>query len=168
MRKWLLYPIWDLQKLEEKLEDLEQSGYRLCGVRCFRLFCFEQATPKKVRYFITTYADKELTMGDMHAALLREYRANVMGVYGLYLTFCAHRITDTSWDLQEMERLRKPLLRRCLWKGIGFHMIWLVLSGAGFCLLPRLDAFSVFLAALFVLELAVVLYHGVGLCWLKR
>ena len=115
MKKWLLYPVWNLRKLEERLEDLEQNGWRLSAVGFYHLFCFEKAQSKKARYFITCNVPRELTMGDVRDKLLQDARSNVIAEYGLLTHFCIHRITDMTYELQEAELARRLCLPRCLW-----------------------------------------------------
>lgn len=122
MKKWLLHPMWNLRKLEEKLEALEQTGWRLSAVRFGRLFCFEKAQPKNVRYFVTCNVPRERTMGDIHDTLLREAKSNVMAEFGWLTHFCVHRITDVTYDLQQAELVRRLCLPRCLWNVLFLRM----------------------------------------------
>lgn len=162
MKKWLLYPMWNLRKLEEKLENLEQNGWRLSAVQRFRLFCFEKAQPKKVRYFVTCNVPRELTMGDVHETLLREANSNVMAEFGWLTHFCVHRITDTTYDLQEAELARRLCLPCCLWNVFFLRMVILL------PMLIILGEYPIPGVVTLLLILASLLCLIIALCKVKR
>ena len=162
MKKLLLYPLWNLRKLEERLEDLEQNGWRLSAVGFYHLFCFEKAQSKKARYFITCNVPRELTMGDAHNTLLREARSNVIAEYGLLTHFCIHRIADMTYDFQEAVLARRLLLPRCLWNVFFLRMVILL------PMLIILGEYPIPGVVTLLLILASLLYHIIALCKVKR
>lgn len=53
MKKIILFPIWKIDELENKLSEYEEKGYRVSNIKYSYLFTFKKVSPKKIDYYLS-------------------------------------------------------------------------------------------------------------------
>ena len=76
MKKHFFYPLWKIEKLEEKLSNLERMGWRLDRISPINSFYFVESSAKDSSYFFTYKLIKENGMADIEHYIKSKLRAN--------------------------------------------------------------------------------------------
>ncbi len=156
-RKLFIFPVWQCDKLDIKLSDMENNGYRLIGTSFLGFMHFRKSAPKKVRYFTTYTCLRERSMNGIEDVLRSVYKANpVPTAVG---TRNVHRLTDTEADLGELEELRKKTMPRVIGERLFFSLVPLI-GILLFCIQLRLTLLNWIVSTLIILALA---YYTIGM-----
>ena len=90
MKKFIFFPLWEIEEIEKYLESMEEKGYRLVGVRDSYWFYFKKSVPKQMCYFLTYKSFRGKSMGHCDYALKSSHSANpietIMCFYNIYRT----------------------------------------------------------------------------------
>lgn len=165
--KFIFFTQWTYDKLERKLEQMEQSGYRLEFACFFFLFKFVPAPCKKTRYFVTYNMPKELGMLQCGYVLKCEYGANLIRS-GYFFAPEIYRITQaipTTKDffLSDILEFRKNYFRGVIFQKFLLSLLFCIsflvcfLNSVSGSFLFRLFFFK------FAVSLFLVIYYGFGL-----
>lgn len=76
MKKFIFFPLWKIEDIENFLEMMERKGFRLVNVKFSYCFCFEPTQPKEVCYFLSYKSFRGESMDHYNYALLSEHKAN--------------------------------------------------------------------------------------------
>lgn len=105
MRKFMFFPIWKMETVEQWLQNMEKEGKRLTDVHFNYWFYFTESKRKNCKYIITYNMAKgpEADMYEYEHSLLSDYNANEIKVQSTTGCNC-YRITcetddmDPFWD----------------------------------------------------------------------
>ena len=95
MLKVFIYPQWRYDLLEQFLERMELSGYRVSSVSFIYLFRFQSAPPRKVRYLYSYTFIKEYGLLDLEYKMRKDHHANEIASSFFFPTTIL-RITDVN------------------------------------------------------------------------
>lgn len=175
MVKRFFSPIWKCEKIESKLEQLENDGWRLNKISGLRKFQFVKSSPQTTRYFFTCSFVKESGMIQTEQLLKRQYKATKISgnfIEGLKTT-SVYRITREA-DLLQRKVYRNIYLRHLVLQYILIGLLFSSISVAGIILScffnekPLFDFGHIFLAAVGVLGLFVFLRYLFGWLHLRK
>ena len=112
--KFMFYPVWKAEKLEEKLSKLESEGLRLKKEKLFSRYVFERAKRKDCTY-VVTYSmtnDNHPGLYEWERILLSEYKANE--IKNKHFSYRYFRITGEAPDLTDFKKDRDEYLRHVM------------------------------------------------------
>lgn len=96
----MFFPLWKIEKLENKLNEMEEQGYRLDCIKYSYWFYFKKATPKSTDYILTYNMprDNQPGMYIYERKLLSEHSASVIksSKYNVF------RITGENRDFNDL------------------------------------------------------------------
>lgn len=177
MKKFFFFPLWKIEKLEEKLSKLEHMGWRLDKLSPFNCFYFVESSAKNTSYFFTYKLIKENGMADIEHCLKSKYSANP--VYGtpaasILHSMCIYRIVDCP-DLEKLRLYRniylQHLVRQKILLGLFLPILCslllafqLISAGIPTEAIPQ----WIFLGFIALLALVYCGYQFYGLCCLKQ
>ena len=177
MKKFFLFPLWKVDKIEESLSELEQRGWRLDGLSAFNCFRFVESSPKDASYFFTYKLLKENGMADIEHFLKSKYGADpVRGTPAASILHevCVYRIT-TCADLDKPRFYRNIYLQHLVRQKILLGMFLPVLCCLCFVFQLVFSAMSVediskwfFLGLISLVLLAYCGYQIYGFFRLKQ
>lgn len=78
MKKFMFFPLWNIEKLEIKLNEMEHQGYRLDYIKYDYWFHFKNANPKKANYFLSYRNYKSGELIGLDNSLLSEHKAQLI------------------------------------------------------------------------------------------
>lgn len=109
MRKFICFPLWNVEKIEHTLEEMEKSGYRLTGVSYSYWFTFQQSTPKQMCYFLSHYSKGGKSMMHCEYALQSEHDAKPIESKGSCYSF--YRTKEKKENLSLLYEARMDYIR---------------------------------------------------------
>ena len=177
MTKFFFFPLWKIEKVEEKLSNLERNGWRLDRLSPFNCFHFVKASAKDASYFFTYNLIKDIGMADIEHYLKSKHNANpVRGTTStsIFHAVNVYRIVSNA-DLEKPQFYRniylQHLVRQQLLLGAFIPVLCTML------LIFQLVAYGmpaedipkwIFLGVINVLLLAYCGYQAYGLFRLKQ
>lgn len=123
MKKYIYFPLWDIEKLENTLEEMEKSGYRLTGVSYSHWFTFKQSTPKQMCYFLSHYSRGGRSMLQCEYILQSEHDAKPIESKGSCYSF--YRTKEKKDSLSLLYEVRMDYIRSKL---LEYALTWLALT----------------------------------------
>jgi hypothetical protein len=154
---YLFFPVWQCDKLDIYLSDMESNGYRLIGTSFLGFMHFRKSAPKKVRYFSTYTCVKEHSMNGIEDVLRSIYKANpIPTAVG---TRNVHRVTDIEADFSELEEIRKKAMPRIIGERLFLSLVPLI-GILLFCIRIRLTLLTWIFSILIMLALT---YYTTGM-----
>ena len=152
-----IFPVWQCDKLDIYLSDMESNGYRLIDTSFLGFMHFQKVAPKKVQYFCTYTCFKEHSMNGIEDVLRSIYKANpIPTTVG---TRNVHRITDTEADFSELKEMRKKAMPHVIGERLFFSLVLLVCTLL-FCIQLRLTLLNWIVSILIILALT---YYTIGM-----
>ena len=115
-RKLCFYPIWNYEKLESFLCEMESNGYRVEKRKLLYFFDFKKVVPKKTDYFLTfTHLGDSITMYPLEMELKRRYNAS-LSIDSSFEAPAIYRVCNsnapTSHGLLNLRKERNKILER--------------------------------------------------------
>ena len=176
MKKFFFFPLWNVEKIENELTQLEQNGWRLDRISFFHCFHFVEASPKKTSYFFTYKLIKENGMADVEHYLKSKLGANpVKGeLDAIWQTAYVYRM-ESGPDLEKPRFYRNIYLQHLVGQQILFGMLIpfisvlclmgkFIFSGIGPADAPELLSIGV----MNVIPLCYSVYQFLGLSKIKK
>ena len=124
MKRFFFYPLWEIDKLEKRLQDYESVGWRLSKISFPFIFGFERESPRESRYF-TTYdlmGDYVDSLFDTEQELLSHYSANKIEKNSMFCNIfritCSKTISGEI--IQSRNRYFLSVLRHRLFYSLAF------------------------------------------------
>ena len=116
MNKIMYYPLWENEKLENRLREMELRGWRLNCVKYNVLFEFEKSKSRDIEYIVTynITRDWHSDMYEYEHQLLSKHSANRISTK--FTTRNFFRITGTNRNFDELVRFRKQYIKRALFQ----------------------------------------------------
>lgn len=126
MKKIIYYPLWKIEKLEKKLNDLEVAGWRLKSVQYSLVFNFEKSKSKCANYIITYNLAKDNTpsMFEYERILLSKYSANKIFSKGTGYNF--FRITGEKREFESLKNYRNNYIKHVLFHYTLISLFFLI------------------------------------------
>lgn len=112
MKKYIFFPLWKIESLEEYLESMEQKGYRLDNISYSHCFSFKESTPKQMNYFLSIKSFSWLNMGCCDYAL--ESRHNANQIKSKMCFFAMYRTKEQKEKLSLLYEARMDYIKRIL------------------------------------------------------
>lgn len=126
MKKVFFYSLWNCERLERYLSDMELKGFRLDFVRFDYIFNFRQAPPSKAQYIYSRWFIREIELYEPEAELRRNLRAALIPCRNSGLMHI-HRTPDAEADLSAFRSVRTKYFKRGLLKRSIFFSFLLAL-----------------------------------------
>lgn len=126
MNKIFFYPLWEIEKLEKRLREMELCGWRLSCVKYGVVFEFEKSKSKDAEYIVTynIARDRNEDMYEYELQLLAKHSANRISTKFTIKNF--FRITGTNRNFDELVRFRKQYFKRVLFQQMIIASCFLV------------------------------------------
>ncbi len=113
MHKFLFYPIWNLNKPEKFLQNMEHNGLRLERVVFRYFFVFKRCKPRDVHYFLSFSGMKLYDILELEHQLRRDLLAvPVASEWSVSLR--VFRLPNSKVDLRLYDMSRKRYLQKIL------------------------------------------------------
>ncbi|HAY73090.1 MAG TPA: hypothetical protein DCY31_04420 [Ruminococcaceae bacterium] len=122
MKKFIFFPLWRLDELENKLSEMERSGYRLVKVSFLFWFTFVESKSKDMRYYMPITVWRDRSMYECDHAISRN------GGHAIECRYCYFSIYRTSAPKEKISLLYGA--RMDYVKSVLLHKILLFLAGA--------------------------------------
>ena len=125
MKRVFFYSLWNCERLEKYLSDMELEGFRLDAVHFRYVFSFRKTRPTKAQYIYSYWFIREIELYDSEAALRRNLRAALIPCNrsgGMHM----HRTPDAEADLSAFQSIRTEYFKRGLLKRLAFFLLLLV------------------------------------------
>ena len=104
MRKFMIYPLFNILSLEKKLEQLEKEGWMLEYVKCSCLFHFKKRPPKRATYCVTIKSFRGPSMSTLSQGLKSDHAAMpIDGKWCYYELYRSLREKDEFAFLKECQ-----------------------------------------------------------------
>lgn len=171
MKKRYFYPIWKIDKLDNELAKMEQSGLRLDKITAFRTFRFVKSQPKDVRYFTTYTISRERGMANIEQSL-KEKGANKIGTFSDSIGMAEiYRITN-NLDITDKTEFRNIYLQHTMMTKLLICLFLCIVSLAFFILEMCFNnsgmLFDILLTLFLVISTFFCFYNMHGLIFLKK
>lgn len=114
MKKYIHFPLWKIEKLEQSLEKMEKSGYRLTNVSYSHWFTFKESPPKEMYYFLSYKAFRGQSMGNCDYALESKHKANLIDSQMCY--YSLYRTKEQKDELSLLFEVRMDYIKRILFE----------------------------------------------------
>lgn len=116
MNKIIYYPLWEIEKLEKRLRQMELCGWRLNCVKYNVFFEFEKSKSRDAEYIVTYNITRDWhpDMYEYEHQLLSKYSAN--RISSKFTTRNFFRITGTNRNFDELVWFRKQYIKRALFQ----------------------------------------------------
>ncbi len=124
MRKFFFYPMWNMEKAEAYLSEMEAKGFRLERVKLLYFFQFRKAAPKEAQYVLSYRFVKAYDILEYEYELRRDHSAQIVQQEKPWGTVGIHRIVGSAADLRHFRACRRQYMRRVLLQRLLF---WLFL-----------------------------------------
>lgn len=161
MKRMFIYSLWNCERLEKYLSDMEERGFRLNSVQFYYFFHFKKSQPRKVRYVYSYWFGREIELYDAEVALRRDLRAATIpcnNSAGMHI----HRIPDTNADVSLFQTMRTEYFKRGLLKRIVFFAS-LLACFIFFCMHFHNEGTKLFPNLGVVLLMLATIYNVVGI-----
>lgn len=150
MRKFIFFPLWRLDELEDKLNEMERNGYRLVKVEFPFLFTFVESKPKDMRYYMPITVWRNSSMYNC------AYAITLHGGHEINCRFCYFSIYRTSTPKDEiamlygvrMDYIKSVLLQKIL-LFLAFALMFLFVIIAGIGKIPKYELTESIIAIVF-------------------
>lgn len=100
MKKFMFFPLWKIETIEEYIESMEQKGYRLEKIKHSYWFYFKESKPKQMSYFLSCKSFRKSSMECCDYALLSNHGANP-----IESTWCFYETYRTKEDKEQLSLL---------------------------------------------------------------
>ena len=162
MLKVFIYPQWRYDLLEQFLEKMELSGYRVSSVSFFYLFRFQSAPPREVRYLYSYAFFRETELLGLEHKMRKNHHANEVESSFFFPTTIL-RITDVKTPFHEFTERRQKYIQHVLVQ----KLLLVLLLGVGVlgCLLKHVGSASLFMTCIWSV---FVVYYLVGISFIRR
>lgn len=133
MEKWkfFIYPVWNFDKIELFLSNMEKEGYRVEKRRFIYFFKFKKVISKDVKYLLTySPLGGAISMNDLEMHLKKKIKANII-LKESFEAPAVYRISNIDNDISEAKRKRNCILReicknKAFWSGLFILCIGLI------------------------------------------
>lgn len=168
MRKRIFFPIWDMEKMETKLEEMEQQGWRLDDLFGMHGFEFTSAQPKQTQYILTYQITRGPWMYDLEYEIKSKLNANIIGKeFHVMRQIKVFRITQPC-DLQEARQWRNQEMCRMMRFNAGMCLLSLLLLLSLFLLVLEAWPLVILFGALLAMSVAGLAYYLIAWWIFKR
>lgn len=130
MKKFILFPIWEIEKIEDFLERQEENGLKLTGIKNSSWFLFKESDKKRVSYFLSYISPWGQNMTSCDYAILSEHKGNIVKnahhfFYEFYKTACPKEELNLLYGIR-LDFIKRKIIERII---IGFLTFILMLFG---------------------------------------
>lgn len=136
MKKVLLYPLWRVDELENKLRQFELAGWRVKRITLSCVYEFAKAKSQDSDYIVTYDMAKDFRpdMYEYEQKLLSDYSANIIA--SRFPGYNVYRITGENREFNDLKNYRRSYFKHVLFQYMliasAFFMIGLMLCLATF------------------------------------
>lgn len=166
MKIYMFFPIWEIEKIEEKLKKMEQDGKRLKSVMFSYCFYFEEAKPKNATYVITYNManDNRPDMYSLESLLLSRYPAN--RIKTTFTGYNIFRVTEKKVEDDELTG-RKKYIKHVMFQYL-FIAIFCFIIGVFLLWASQTNPSKVFAMLFLGCSAIAIIYRLYGFIALKK
>lgn len=117
MKKFIFFPLWKIDEIENFLKEMEKQGYRLDYIKYSYWFYFKETTLKDVNYFISYNISKQLNCSFCDSNILSNHYGHKVNsahcFYNLYRTTESKEKLDFLYEIQREITLHSILKLFC-------------------------------------------------------
>ncbi|MBE6813733.1 MAG: DUF2812 domain-containing protein [Ruminococcaceae bacterium] len=117
MNKIIFFNLWEIEKLEQFLEDMECNGFRLDNIKYSYCFCFKKSEPRLMHYFLSYKSFRGQSMDYCDYALESKYSSNQikskMCFFSMYRTKVQKEELTLLYEVR-MDYMKSKLLENAL------------------------------------------------------
>ncbi len=131
MKKYMFFPLWKIEKLEDWLEEMEKKGYFLDNIKYSYFFSFRESVPREGHYFLTYKSFRGAGMGSWEYALESTHKANPVKTKMCF--YSMYRTKESKEKLSLLFETRLDYFKRLL-LGKAFTALFVtVMFASAFC-----------------------------------
>ena len=166
IKKFIFFPIWKIDKLENKLNEMEKQGYRLDYIKYSYWFYFKKTNPQNSNYIITYDMAKDNRPGmyEYRHQLLSEYSANK--ILTKYTKFNIFRVTGQNKNFKKLITYRDKYFQHVYFQYfIASFIMFSILFPLIIIVLHNLEIISfelVFIIICFIICFIIMIYNLYG------
>lgn len=166
IKKFIFFPIWKIDKLENKLNEMEKQGYRLDYIKYSYWFYFKKTNPQNSNYIITYDMAKDNRPGmyEYRHQLLSEYSANK--ILTKYTKFNIFRVTGQNRNFRKLITYRDKYFQHVYFQYfIASFIMFSILFPLIIIVLHNLEIISfklVFIIIYFIICFIIMIYNLYG------
>lgn len=108
MKKFIFFPLWKIDELENKLKEMEKQGYRLDYIKYSYWFYFKEAIPKEMNYFLSYKSIRGQSMEHCDYAIESEHNGHIIN--HTYSYYRLYRSTDKNINLKLLYGVRQDYI----------------------------------------------------------
>ena len=112
MRKFIYFSLWEIEKLERQLEQMEKKGYRITDIKYSYWFELKKSQAKEMNYFLSYKSFRGPSMINCDYALESEHSAHKINGKLSYYTM--YRVKGDKNKLSLLYDVRMDYIKRIL------------------------------------------------------
>lgn len=112
MRKFIFFPLWRIEELEQELEKMEMNGYRLTDVKYSYWFTFKESRSKEMCYFLSYKSFRGSSLGSVEYSLESKHKALLIDAEFCY--FSLYRANETKENMSFLYDMRMDYIKSIL------------------------------------------------------
>ena len=133
MKKYVFFPLWEIERFERMLNEMEKKGYRLSEVKYSYLCYFVKSAPRDVNYFLIYKTIVGEDMATWENALESKHSANPINAMMCYYSLYRTKVESERLSFLYFTRLdfiRKKLLEKAL-TALFYFVIFVIIIFLG-------------------------------------
>ncbi len=108
IKKFIFFPIWKIDELENTLKEMENQGYRLDYIKYSYWFYFKESKPKEMNYFLSYKSFRGQSMDNCDSAIESNHNGHIIN--HTYSYYRIYRSTDKSDNLKLLYGVRQDYI----------------------------------------------------------
>lgn len=129
MKKFIFFPLWKIEELENTLEGMEKQGYRTVYVKNSYWFYFKEVKPKEVSYFLSYTSPKGQNMLSCDYAVLSNHNGHPVKQKSCY--YKLFRTTKPKSELDFLYGVRQDFIKHIFLQKFLLFLFMLILVSVG-------------------------------------
>lgn len=107
IKKFIFFPIWKIDELENSLKEMEQQGYRLDYIKYSYWFYFKESNPKTVNYFMSYNISRKLNCSFCDSNILSNHHGHEINSYHCFYNL--YRTTESKDKLDFLYEIQREI-----------------------------------------------------------
>lgn len=107
IKKFIFFPIWKIDELENSLKEMEKQGYRLDYIKYSYWFYFKESNPKNVNYFMSYNNSRKLNCSFCDSNILSNHHGHKINSCHCFYNF--YRTTESKDKLDFLYEIQREI-----------------------------------------------------------
>lgn len=159
IKKFIFFPIWKIDELENYLKEMEKQGYRLDYIKYSYWFYFKESNPKEMNYFLSYKSFRGQNMDHCDYAIESEHNGHIIN--HTYSYYRLYRSADESDNLKFLYEVRQDYILHKILENFFSILIFFLLFLVLIFLTKTLQE-KIFNAIAVIICLIIMMYYLYG------